>query len=87
MIWIRQTEIDDVLKEIINLDNNKHCTFKNIPSNCLREMSEVSAPCLSNIWNTQIINHHIFPDNLKLADVTPVFKKEDSNLAKELRTS
>ena len=26
-----------------------------------------------------IINCHIFPDNLKLANITTVFKKEDSN--------
>ena len=27
-----------------------------------------------------ITEKHQFPDNLKLADVTPVFKKEDRNL-------
>ena len=47
-------------------------------------MSEVSASCLTNIGNAQVINH-IYPDNLKLADVTPVFKKEDSSLAKNYR--
>ena len=26
-----------------------------------------------------------FPENLKLADITPVFKKEDKNLAKNYR--
>ena len=48
-------------------------------------MPKVSASCLTNIWNTQIINQHTFPDKLKLADVTPVFQKEDSNLAKSYR--
>ena len=73
------------IKKIKNLDNNKNGTFKNIPSNRLKELSEVSAPCLTRIWNTQIINHHIFPDTLKLADVTPVLKKQDSNYAKNER--
>ena len=50
-------------------------------SNHLKKASKVSAPCLTNIWHTQII-HYIFPDNLKLADVTHVFKNENSNLAK-----
>ena len=51
-------------------------------SNHLKKASKVSAPCLTNIWHTQIIDHYVFPDNLKLADVTHAFKNEDSNLAK-----
>ena len=34
-------------------------------------MSEVTAPYLTNIWYIQIISEQTFPDNLKLADVTP----------------
>ena len=60
------------------------CNFNNIPSNCLK-VSEVTASCLTNIWNTQIISEQTFPGNLKLADATPVFKKEDSNLTKNDR--
>ena len=77
-----QVELDDIQKEIKNLINNKNGTFKKIISNHLKKASKVSAPCLTNIWNTQIIDHYIFPDNLKLADVIPVFKNEDSNLGK-----
>ena len=65
-----------------NLGNKKNSTFKNIPSYCLKEVSEVTAPCLTNIWNTQTIGEQTFPDNLKLAVFTPVFKKEHSNLTK-----
>lgn len=50
---------------------------------CLKKVSEVTAPCLKNIWNTQIISKHKFADNLKLADVICGFKKEDSNLTKK----
>ena len=80
-----QVSIDDILKEMKNLYNKKNGTFKNIPSNRLKEVSEVTAPCLTNIWNTQTISEHTFPDNLKPADVPPVFKKEDSNLTKNYR--
>ena len=68
-----QVSIDDILKEMKNL------------SNCLKEVSEVTGPCLTNIWNTQIICEQIFLDNLKLANITPVFKKENSNLTKNCR--
>ena len=33
-----------------------------------------------NLKSNEIIEKHQFSDNLKLADVTPVFKKEDRNL-------
>ena len=33
------------------------------------------APILANIWNEEILLHKNFPENLKLADVSPVFKK------------
>ena len=74
-----QVSIDDILKEMRNLNNKKNGTFKNIPSNRLKKVSEVTVPCLTNIWNTHIISDQTFPDNLKLADISPVFKKEDSN--------
>ena len=78
--YFEQVSIDDILKEMKNLDNKKNGTFTNISSNCLKEVSEVTVPCLTNIWNAQIISKQTFADNLKLAHVTCVFKKEDSNL-------
>ena len=43
------------------------------------------APCLKNIWNIEIVRQQKFSDNLKLADVTSVFKKDDANLTKNYR--
>ena len=77
--FFKQVEVDEILKE-----SNKNGTFQNIPSNCLKEMSEVSAPFLTNVWNIETVSQHKFSDNLKLADVTPVFKKDDANLTKKL---
>ena len=37
------------------------------------------------IWNNEIVRNKIFPKNLKVADITPIFKKEDSTLAKNYR--
>ena len=45
----------------------------------------MSAPCLKNIWNIEIVSQQKFSANLKLADVTPVFKKDDANLTKKYR--
>ena len=38
-----------------------------------------------HIWNTEIIKNKIFPTNLKVADISPIFKKEDSTLVKNYR--
>ena len=83
--FFKQVEVDEILKGIRNLDSNKNGTFQNIPSNRLKEMSEVSAPFLTNVWNIEIVSQHKFSYNLKLADVTPVFKKDDANLTKSYR--
>ena len=37
------------------------------------------------IWNNEIVRNKIFPKNLKFADITPIFKNEDSTLAKNYR--
>ena len=83
--FFKEVEGDEILKEIRNLDSNKSGTFQNIPSNRLKEVSEVSAPCLKNIWNIEIVSQQKFSGNLKLVDVTPVFKKDDANLTKNYR--
>ena len=58
--FFKQVEVDEILKEIRNLDSNKNGTFQNIPSNRLKEMSEVSAPFLTNVWNIEIVSQHKF---------------------------
>ena len=44
-----QASIDDILKEMKSLDNKKNGTFNNTLSNCMKEVSKVTAPCLTNI--------------------------------------
>ena len=38
-----------------------------------------------DIWNIQIVRNKIFPTNLKLADISPIFKKDDATLVKNYR--
>ena len=52
-------------------------TTKNtIPPKILKISCNTSAETLQNILNECLIVDS-FPDNLKLADITPVFKKKD----------
>ena len=48
-------------------------------------MPDICASALNDIWNKEIITQKSFHNNLKLADVTPVFKKEDALLSKNYR--
>ena len=48
-------------------------------------MSDICAPALNDIWNNEIITQKSFPKNLKVADVTSVFKKEDAPFLKNYK--
>ena len=51
----------------------------------MKEFSEISIEHLAKIWNEQVLRSKNFPNELNLADITPIFKKEDSILAKNYR--
>ena len=51
----------------------------------MKEVTDIIGPVLTEIWNTETKSRKIFPKNLKLADVTPVFKKDDNTLVKNYR--
>ena len=69
--------LSDINNEIKGLNLNKAITPNNIPSKILRQSAEVTANTLQLLFNNAISNSE-FPENLKLADVTPVFKKSNT---------
>ena len=73
---------EEVLSEINYLDNKKVGSCKNIPTKILKETSEINSQHLDKIWNEQVIRSENLPYELKLADIIPIFKKEESTLAK-----
>ena len=75
---------EEVLSEINNLDSKKVVSYKNITTEILRETSEISSKHLVRIWNEQVIRRKNFPYEFKVANITSVFKKEDSTLAKTI---
>ena len=56
----------------------------NIPIKRLKDVSDICVPPLNGIWDKEIITHKSFPNNLELADLTPMFKKVDASLLKKL---
>ena len=69
---------DDVLKIVKTLDTAKPSQQSDIPTKILKQNSDDFAEYLYKNIN-QCISKSIFPPDLKLADVTPVYKKKLKN--------
>ena len=66
---------DTIYKQINLLNSKKNGTHGGIPPKCLKLAANESAPIITNIWNEEVVSSSMFPQSLKLADVTPVYKK------------
>ena len=69
------------IHETITVTSNFHFkvgTFKDIPTKGLKVTPDICSPFLAAIWNQELILNKKFPQKLKLADIIPVYKKEDS---------
>ena len=76
---------EDIRNEIKNLDTKKSGTFRDIPVKPLTQVCEVVCEPLAEIWNEQVIKNKIFPSELKLADITPIFKSLQKTLVENYR--
>ena len=72
-------------QEIRTLKSNKVGTFMNIPTKQLKLMCEVVCEPLMEIWNEEVIQNKKFPAKLKLADISPIYKKLESIFVKNYR--
>ena len=65
----------------MSLDGSKAIPVGNIPTDMLKQAIDIHLPIMTQIINMSIDNN-CYPDDLKLAEVSPVFKKKN-DLAKE----
>ena len=75
-------ENTEMIQEINNLDAKKSGTFMNIPVKRLKEVVDIVASPLSEIWKVEIVQGRKFANQLKLGDITPLHKKLE-NIFKE----
>ena len=61
--------------EIDTLNPSKSTTFKSIPTKLLKSQSDLVSVPLQIVFNN-LVEQSSFPDELKLADVSAVFKKD-----------
>ena len=69
------TSTDTIYKQINLLNLKKNGTHGGSPPKCLKLATNESAPIITNIWNEEVVSSSMFPQSLKLANVTPVYKK------------
>ena len=72
----KTVEISDIEKEINNINPKKATTSNSIPLKIFKKSAKVSASVLHKLFNYSIKKSD-FPQNLKLANITPVYKKND----------
>ena len=75
----------DMKEQIAMLNDKKSGTFLNIPTKMLKEVKDEVAKPLAQIWNEEVIRNKKFPSKLKLADITPLFKKLETVLKENYR--
>ena len=69
----KSIHVQDVVNEIGKLNVSKSTGTDNIPAKLLRDSKDVVAPFLALIFNTSL-NNCIFPDDLKTARISPIYK-------------
>ena len=73
-----------IVKVIEDLDSSKSYQKDNIPPKILKDNKDICATILKTDIS-RCINNGSFPNNLKTADITPIFKKEDRLLKTNYR--
>ena len=67
--------LDEIKKEINLLDKSKACQETDIPVKIIKENSDIFAKSLLRYVNHSM-HESLFPEDLKKADISPIFKKE-----------
>ena len=69
-------ERNDMMRELLKIDLRKANTGNSILSKTLKLSADISPDILQNLFNDMLSTDN-FPDNIKYADITSVFKKRN----------
>ena len=67
---------DEIKREILTLNNKKALRERDIPVNISKDVIDTYLPILTVVVNSSI-EQNKFQNELKLADVLPIYKKKD----------
>ena len=80
-IYMHDCTTDEVSKIISELKNGKS---SDIPIHVVKASSRIIAPLLSVLYN-ECLKEGIFPDDLKIGRISPIYKKENEELLENYR--
>ena len=75
---------DEIKREILTFNNKKASMERDIPVNILKDAIDTYLPILTKVFNSSIEQNE-FPNELKLAEVLPIYKKEILLIKKIIR--
>jgi len=82
--FLSPTTPEEILTLVNGLDSKKSCGHDDIPVRTLKVSKYLLASVLSNVINESICDS-VFPNNLKIAKVVPIFKSGDSEIPTNYR--
>ena len=77
IFFVKEIVKTEVIKEIKNLDIKKGSLFSDVPTKIMKEFGDLFAILIAESFNL-CLNKEEFPEILKVADVTPIYKKANS---------
>ena len=84
MMYLTPVTEDDLYKIVMNLNNNKSIGVEDIPTKIFKECFNQLKKTLLHIINISF-STGVFPEILKTAKVTPIYKKDDKLLSENYR--
>lgn len=78
LLYLRPVTAHEVLSTIKSIKNSASCDIDGIQIRPVKDVSDVIAPTLADIFNICLTNS-VFPLNMKIAKVTVLYKKGDRN--------
>ena len=79
-----EISVSEMTKEVSSLNLKKAGTFGNIPTKVRKISPDICYKVLEKTWNSEILGKQYFLQNLKLADITPVFKRKTQRKPKAI---
>ena len=80
----KRTDVASVCMEIEKLDLSKAECSDSLPARVLKDLNNIISPEIARYFN-ECIKIGNFPQNLKLADVSPIYKKKDKQCKENYR--
>lgn len=81
---LEPTNENEIITLIDSLNNNTSCGHDKISAFILKKVKLIVAPVLTNIFNLCMVNGY-YPDQLKIAKVSPIFKSGSNSLFSNYR--